>query len=168
MNQGTNKKLLGGLPFVSRTFEGGFRDNPFVLDTDANLYVGPADQVSRDEHSAIEVIYHFLLQTGRIDSTLKELLRHRLVLLDAFASLDEARQESSTEEFRLFIFGTYDGELLTPVEDDDLPAGPCGESVNDLKARFYSLCRRLDKEFDDRVLDERYRELELSFIRTTV
>ena len=84
-----NKKLLGGLSFVSRTFEGQFRENPYVLDMDANLYVGPADHLSRDEHSGIEVIYHFLSQTGRVGLTLKELLRDRLALLDAFDALDQ-------------------------------------------------------------------------------
>lgn len=40
-------KLLGCFPYISRTFEGKFRDNPCVLDRDANLYIGPADNVSR-------------------------------------------------------------------------------------------------------------------------
>ncbi|MCP4047037.1 MAG: hypothetical protein GY732_13745, partial [Gammaproteobacteria bacterium] len=44
-------KLLGGLPFVSRTFEGYFTDTPYVLDMDANLYLGPADHLSRDMHA---------------------------------------------------------------------------------------------------------------------
>ena len=72
------KKLLGGLSFVSRTFEGTFKETPYVLDMDANLYIGPADAVSRDEHSAVEVVYHFLRQTGRLDLNLRELLSNRL------------------------------------------------------------------------------------------
>ena len=44
----TVNKLLGSLPFVSRTFEGHFKDSPYVLDMDANLYIGPADQLSRE------------------------------------------------------------------------------------------------------------------------
>lgn len=158
-----NKKLLGGLSFVSRTFQGQFKENPYVLDMDANLYLGPADHLSRDEHSGIEVVYHFLSQTGKIESTLKELLRNRLALLDAFDALDESRMESESEEFRVFIFGTYDGELLSPVTDDELPAGPCGKSINELKRRFYDLCERIDTEFESRELTEHYREIESHF-----
>lgn len=158
-----NKKLLGGLSFVSRTFEGQFRENPYVLDMDANLYVGPADHLSRDEHSGIEVVYHFLSQTGRVERTLKELLRNRLALLDAFDALDQSRMESDSEEFRVFVFGTYDGELLLPVVDDELPAGPCGKSINELKRRFYHLCQRIDPEFGSRDLSERHREIEGRF-----
>lgn len=163
METNANRKLLGGLSFVSRTFEGRFKENPYVLDMDANLYIGPADQLSRDEHSGIEVIYHFLSQTGRISASLKELMRNRLSLLDAYSALDDARMESDTEEFRVFIFGTYDGELLLSVHDDDLPAGPCGMSINQLKLRFYELCKRMDSEFGERELDERYQEIEARF-----
>ena len=162
-----SKKLLGGLPFVSRTFEGQFKENPYVLDMDANLYIGPADHISRDEHSGIEVVYHFLAQTGRIDKTLKELLRNRGFLLSAFAALDAARMEGKSEEFCVFVFGTYDGELLLPVVDDELPAGPCGHSVNELKRRFYTLSRRLDADFDNRQLDATQQAAEQHFIRET-
>ena len=163
-----NNKLLGGLPFVSRTFEGHFKENPYVLDMDANLYIGPADQHSRDEHSAIEVIYHFLSQTGRIGLSFKAILRNRLELLDAFAALDDARMESEQEEFRVFIFGTYDGELLLPGADDYLPAGPCGKSVNSLKRRFYELCMRVDTHFEERQLDDRQRTVEARFTTKAV
>ena len=159
-----NNKLLGGLPFVSRTFEGHFKENPFVLDMDANLYVGPADQHSRDEHSGIEVLYHFLSQTGRIGLGFKEIVRNRIELLDAYAAFDEARMESEQEEFRIFVFGTYDGELLLPGMDDEFPAGPCGKSVNELKLRFYRLCQRLDPQFNERALDERQRAAEARFL----
>ena len=159
-----NKKLLGGLTFVSRTFEGQFKENPYVLDMDANLYIGPADHLSRDEHSGIEVVYHFLSQTGRVELTLKELLRDRLTLLDAFDAFDEARMESDSEEFRVFVFGTYDGELLLPVVDDEFPAGPCGKSINELKRRFYRLCKKTDTEFDARELTDRYRDIESRFL----
>ena len=158
-----NKKLLGGLSFVSRTFEGQFRENPYVLDMDANLYVGPADHLSRNEHAGIEVVYHFLSQTGRVALTLKEMLRDRLALLDAFDALDQARMESDSEEFRVFVFGTYDGELLLPVVDDELPAGPCGKSINELKRRFYQLCKRIDTGFGSCELSERHREIESRF-----
>ncbi|MFT5391417.1 MAG: hypothetical protein ACI8PT_001612 [Gammaproteobacteria bacterium] len=70
-------KLLGGLDFVSRTFEGEFKGNPFVLDLDANLYIGPADHVPRDEHAAIEVIFHFLNQTNRRIGAVREVLSDR-------------------------------------------------------------------------------------------
>lgn len=148
----TEKKLLGSLSFVSRTFEGTFTENPYVLDMDANLYIGPADHISRDEHSAIEVVYHFLRQTGRIEHSLKGLLANRIRLLEAFAAFDEARSESTGEEFRVFVFGTYDGEALIPGADDDLPAGPCGKTVNELKQRFYGLSRKLDESFAEREL----------------
>ncbi len=158
-------KLLGGLPFVSRTFEGGFKDTPFILDMDANLYIGPADQVSRDEHSSIEVIYHFLAQTGQIHASIRTLLRDRKKLLEAFDAFDDARKEQGREEFNLRIFGTYDGEPLFPVEDDDLPAGPCGKSVNELKLKFYKICRTVDKDFEKRKLSAILRVAEARFIR---
>lgn len=158
-----DKKLLGSLSFVSRTFEGSFKENPYVLDMDANLYIGPADHVSRDEHSAIEVVFHFLRQTGRIDGTLRDLLRDRGRLLEAFAAFDEARSEAAAEDFRVFVFGTYDGEPLLPVADDDLPAGPCGVAVNAIKQRFYEMCRRMDKEFAERDLSDSQREVEARF-----
>lgn len=157
------KKLLGGLPFVSRTFEGRFKDNPYVLDMDANLYIGPADHVSRDEHSAIEVVYHFLNQTGRLDLPLRELLRDRCFLLDAFAAFDEARREDGGEEFRLHVFGTYDGEPLQGDTDDELPAGPCGKSINELKLRFYNICSKLDAQFHQRSLNPLQRTAEARF-----
>ena len=159
----SGKKLLGGLPFVGRTFEGHFKDNPYVLDMDANLYIGPADDRSRDEHSAIEVVYHFLSQTGRVRLPLRELLRDRLALLDAFAAFDEARQGAGDSEFRLYIFGTYDGEPLQEPGDDELPAGPCGKTVNELKLRFYNICSRLDGAFQTRQLSERQKAAEARF-----
>jgi hypothetical protein len=159
----TENKLLGGLSFVSRTFEGSFEESPFVLDMDANLYFGPADHISRDEHSAIEVIYHFLRQTHRIDGGLRDLMRDQSVLLEAFATLDDVRQDETMEEFRIFIFGTYDGELLNAGHDDEMPAGPCGRSVNELKRRFYDICRRMDGQFGMRDLTERQRDAAIRF-----
>ena len=158
-----DKKLLGSLSFVSRTFEGRFGENPYVLDMDANLYVGPADHMSRDEHSGIEVIYHFLKQTGKIEHTLRDLLRNRSYLLDAFSVFDQARTEGESDEFQIFIFGTYDGEPLRGAGDDEMPAGPCGKSVNTLKRRFYELCRKLDSEFDSRDLGEVQKSAEARF-----
>ena len=157
-------KLLGELGFVSRTFEGQFKESPYVLDMDANLYIGPADHLSRDEHAGIEVVFHFLSQTGRITLSLRKLLQNRIFLLDAFAAIDDARSESDSEEFRLFVFGTYDGELLSPGIDDELPAGPCGKSINELKRRFYGICRKIDSEFEKRELNDRYRQLEERFL----
>jgi len=160
----TDSKLLGSLSFVSRTFEGGFKENPFVLDMDANLYVGPADQVSRDGHAAVEVVYHFLAERGLIAHPVRELLRDRLALLEAFLAFDDSRTEGESNDFRVIVFGTYDGVALIPVDDDELPAGPCGTPVNAIKRRFYDLCRRLDKRFYERELDPQHRESEARFL----
>lgn len=157
------KKLLGNLSFVCRTFEGRFSDSPYVLDMDANLYIGPADQLSRDEHAGIEVIYHFLRQTGMINHSMKELLHDRVRLLEAFCAFDQARVESQADEFQIFIFGTYDGEPLADIGDDDLPAGPCGKSINAIKRHFYAACRILDKEFDNRKLEQAHKSAEAKF-----
>lgn len=162
MKSKADKKLLGGLSFVSRTFEGRFKETPYVLDMDANLYIGPADSLSRDEHAAIEVVYQFLRQTGKIQHPLRRLLANRSRLLEAFTAFDQARVESQADEFQIFIFGTYDGEPLS-AEEDELPAGPCGKSVNDLKRHFYALCRRLDREFDQRELGREHWEAEARF-----
>ena len=159
----TENKLLGGLSFVGRTFEGSFEESPFVLDMDANLYLGPADHVARDEHSSIEVIFQFLRQTNRIDGGLRDLMRDQRVLLEAFATLDDVRRDETMEEFRVFLFGTYDGELLGAGEDDELPAGPCGRSVNELKRRFYDICRRVDGQFGKRELTQRQRDAAARF-----
>lgn len=153
-------KLLGTLPFVSRTFEGYFKDTPFVLDMDANLYVGPADHLSRDQHAAVEVVFHFLSQTGRVASPVRETLRDRRLLLDAFAAFDAARADDGEHEFRIRLHGTYDGQRLEGPADDDLPAGPCGQAVNQIKLRFYRLCRRLDAEFKSRELSSTQRQAE--------
>ncbi len=157
------KKLLGALRFVSRTFEGGFKENPYVLDMDANLYIGPADHLARDEHGAIEVIYHFLNETGKQTLPIRELLRNRLLLLEAFAIFDEARSEDGGEEFRILIFGTYDGEPLMAPVDDGLPAGPCGKTVNEIKQRMYAICAREDKAFQSRTLNSQLQRVEADF-----
>jgi len=157
-------KLLGSLPFVSRTFEGHFKESPYVLDMDANLYVGPADSLSRDHHAAVEVIWHFLSETGRIEAPLREVLRDRALLLDAFAAFDRARVDDDDRDFRILLHGTYDGEPLAGGGDDDLPAGPCGQSVNQVKLRFYRLCRRLDREFKTRTLEPRQADAERAML----
>jgi hypothetical protein len=163
----TGNKLLGRLPFVSRTFEGHFKDSPYVLDMDANLYIGPADHLSRDHHAAVEVIFHFLSQTGRNKVPMRELLRDRRLLLTIFAAFDMARIEDSGEqEFRIRIHGTYDGEPLADTSDDDLPAGPCGQAVNQIKLRFYRLCRRLDREFKTRELNPELEQAEQRVLRS--
>ena len=157
-------KLLGTLPFVSRTFEGGFKENPFVLDLDGNLYIGPADQVTRDEHATIEVVYHFLLERRKILWPVRDLLRSRQVLLDALAAFDEARSEGEESDFRIIIFGTYDAVALAPIEDDELPAGPCGTPINAIKRRFYDICRRLDRQFQEHHLNPRQQRAEVRFL----
>lgn len=161
-------KLLGGLSFVSRTFEGTFKETPFVLDMDANLYIGPADQMSRDEHSAIEVVYNYLRELEKADRPIKDLLRNRLALLEVFDAFDSARQEDSDNEeteFRIFLFGTYDGVILDAIVDDDMPAGPCGRTVNEIKNRLYQLSLRCDAEFQVRTLSPRHIEIEQRFLR---
>ena len=160
-------KLLGSLPFVSRTFEGHFKDSPYVLDMDANLYIGPADQFSRDQLAAVEVIFHFLSETGRVQASVRDLLRDRRLLLTAFAAFDDARIESSdAQEFRIRIHGTYDGEPLRVMSDDDLPAGPCGQAVNQVKLRFYRLCRRLDPDFKTCVLTDTHKRAEQQLLQS--
>ena len=159
----SDKKLLGELSFVSRTFEGDFKDTPFVLDMEGNLYIGPADQWARGEHGAIEVIFHFLAQRHLVDQPVRQLLRSRTLLLDAFAAFDAARRPGEESEFRIVLYCTWDGAQLVAAEDDDLPAGPCGISVNELKARLYGLCRRLDPRFADRDLTELQRQAEARF-----
>lgn len=111
---------------MGRTFEGQFKNTPDILDMDANLYIDPADHLSRDEHAGIEVIYQLSRQTGKFENSVRELLRNRTSLLEAFSAFDQARVESQADEFQIFIFGTYDGEPLSGTGDDDVPAGPCG------------------------------------------
>ncbi len=163
MQSGQDKKLLGNLSFVGRTFEGRFNETPYVLDMDANLYIGPADHSSRDEHAGVEVVYQFLRQTGSIKHSIKELLHHRLQLLEAFSAFDQARVERQADEFQIFIFGTYDGEPLAGTGDDDMPAGPCGKSINAIKRHFYAACRILDQEFDRRELEQAHKSAEAKF-----
>jgi hypothetical protein len=134
---------------------------------DANLYIGPADQVARDEHVAIELIYHFFNQTGRSIPAMRELLRDGTDVLRAFTVFDTSRQASEGDEFHVFIFGTYDGEPLAPIADDELPGGPCGRSVNEIKRRLYEICRRLDGDFHDRTLSEELQQVESRFLRPT-
>lgn len=159
------RKLLGRFGFVSRTFEGEFKDNPFVLDMDANLYIGPADHTPRDEHAAVEVIYHFLNETGRPIGPLRDVLRDRKALLEAFRLFDAAHADVGGTEFQILLFGTYDGEPLVGMEDDDLPAGPCGRTINEVKRRFYEICERCDPEFTERDLSPDERQYERRFWR---
>ncbi len=163
----TTGKLLGGFPFISRTFEGRFKDNPYVLDADANFYVGPADQVARDEHVAIEIIYQFLNQTDRPVRAFRRLFRSRPELLQAFETFDRARDASDGDEFQVFLFGTYDGEPLQPYADDELPSGPCGKSVNEIKRRLYEICSRVDPMFGDRPMTPELQQVEDRFMRWT-
>jgi hypothetical protein len=96
-----------------------------------------------------------------------ELLRNRALLLAAFAAFDAARiEEANEEEFRIRIHGTYDGAPLAVAGDDDLPAGLCGLVVNQVKLRFYRLCRRLDREFKDRELSDEQKRAEQRVLRS--
>ena len=156
---GKANKLLGDLPFVKRTFEGRFNEAPFVLDMDANLYIGPADELSRDAHSAVAVVWRYLAQTKRVTTPVRELLKDRRALLDAFMAFDNARSlermdDDGVSEFRIMLHGTYDGAPLEPHLDDDLPAGPCGWSVNETKLHFYRKCVRMDPKFAARALSQ--------------
>lgn len=159
-----HRKLLGDLSFVSRTFEGGFKENPYVLDLDANLYIGPADHLPRDEHASLQAIFHFLHQTSRGPSQAREALTNRLVLLDIFGAFDSARTEKGPEEFQIVLFGTYDGEPLVALRDDELPGGPCGRSVNEIKRRLYDVCSRADREFHRRHLNSEQQLYEARFV----
>ena len=158
------RKLLGDLTFVSRTFEGSFKENPYVLDLDANLYIGPADHLPRDEHASLQAIFHFLHQTSRAPSQAREALTNRLVLLDIFGAFDSARTEKGPEEFQIVLFGTYDGEPVVALRDDELPAGPCGRSVNDVKRQLYEVCSRADREFYRRRLTSEQQLYEARFV----
>lgn len=160
----TNRKLLGEFPFVTRTFEANFKSSPYVLDADANLFLGPADHALPFEHIAIAIIVHYLNQTGRKVQPLGQLLRDRQVLLEAFDVFDNVRIESESNEFQIFLFGSYDGDALSAIDDDELPCGPCGSSVNDVKRRFYALSARLDPEFHSRPLSNALRAVERRFV----
>ena len=111
-------------------------------------------------HAAVEVVVQFLRQTGRIEGTVRDLLTDRCKLLDSFICFDEARADQEESEFRIIIHGTYDGIPLADKGEDDLPAGPCGRAVNQVKLRFYRLCQRLDGQFAERELNAAQREAE--------
>ena len=160
----TNRKLLGEFPFVARTFEARFKSSPYVLDADANLFLGPADHALPFEHTAIAVVVHYLNQTDRKIAPLGRLLRNRKELLEAFKVFDNARIEGENNEFQIFLLGTFDGESLRAIDDDELPCGPCGVSVNDVKRRFYALCARLDAKFHQRPLSKTLIEVQARFV----
>lgn len=160
--------LLGNLAFVTRTtsaaYDRSLKGSPFVLDSEARLHIGPADDMARNEHGAILVVYELLLQAGGLEFTFGGVIRNRLRLLDAFDRFDAARLNEGDEGARVSIYGTYDGQMLAPFVDDDLPAGPCGRSVNELKWDLYQRCMRMDPEFSRRELSEAAKKQEGRFI----
>jgi hypothetical protein len=120
------------------------------------------DIVSRAEHIVIGVLLRFMLGTGRITTPVRDLLGNRLNLPEAFALFDDVRRERYAEESHVFLFGTYDGELLMVEEDAELPAGPCGKSVNEIRRHIYAICARVDMEFKSRGLTNRLVAAELT------
>ena len=68
--------------------------------------------------------------------------------------------------FEFEFTATYDGAPLGVVHDDDLPAGPCGQAVNQVKLRFYRLCRRLDPDFKTRELSDVHKRAEQCALRS--
>jgi len=162
--------LLGNLPFVGRTTGplGGtdfdqFK-SPFMLDSEARLHIGPADDIARNEHGAILVIYELLIQTKSTPFKFGGILRNRAHFLDTCQAFDDARTNRTDEGPRLVVYGTYDGNPIEPGKHDDLPAGPCGKSVNQIKYQLFKRCMKLDPEFPTRKLTEAQREQEATFI----
>jgi len=126
-------KLLGSLPFVSRTFEGRFEDTPFVLDMDANLYIGPADHLSRDQHAAVEVVFHFLSQTGRIQAPVRRVLRDRGLI-----SIDEPFSRLLTQGMvqNITYKNPQTGKYI-PIEDIADVENPVDPETGDSLEVFY-------------------------------
>ncbi|TNF99274.1 MAG: hypothetical protein EP297_06000 [Gammaproteobacteria bacterium] len=160
--------LLGDLNFVNRTSgsvdQRGFENTPFILDSEARLHIGPADHLARDQHGAILVIYEFLRQTKSTPHRLSTLLRNRANLLEAYVAFDQSRRNMDEKGPKIIIYGTYDGVPIETVIDDDLPAGPCGKSVNEIKWEIYRRCLRLDPQFASRDLTEDQRKQESRFL----
>ena len=68
------------------------------------------------------------------------------------------------EEVSLHLFGTYEGKLLNDLQDDDLPAGSCGKSRNELKSHMYEICMRVESQFSKHTLTSEQRSIEARFI----
>ncbi len=162
--------LLGNLNFVNRTTgsfdQREFKNTPYILDSEARLHIGPADDVARDQHGAILVIYEYLRQTKKISFRLSTLLSNRSNFLQTCVAFDKARRGISDESApTIIIYGTYDGKPIESIISDDLPSGPCGMSVNEIKWELYRRCMRLDPQFASRDLTEEQRQQESRFMQ---
>ena len=132
----SDEVLLGNLNFVTRTTgsvdEREFKNTPYILDSEARLHIGPADDLARDEHGAILVVYEYLRQTKKMPFRLSTLLSNRSNFLQTCVAFDAARRGSDETGPTIIIYGTYDGKPIESIISDDLPAGPCGKSVNQM------------------------------------
>lgn len=162
--------LLGNLNFVNRTTgsfdQREFKNTPYILDSEATLHIGPADDLARDEHGAILSIFEYLRQTKKISTRLSTILSNRANFLEACVAFDDARRGVSEETApTIIIYSTYDGKPIESIISDDLPAGPCGKSVNEIKWELYRRCMRLDPQFASRDLTEQQRLQESRFMK---
>jgi len=161
--------LLGNLNFVNRTTgsfdQREFKNSPYILDSEAKLHIGPADDQARDEHGAIAVIYEYLRQTKKMPFRLSTLLSNRSNFLQTCVAFDQARRGADEQGPMIIVYGTYDGKPIESIISDDLPAGPCGKSVNEVKWALYRLCMRMDPQFASRDLSEEQRLQESRFMQ---
>lgn len=166
----TDEVLLGNLNFVNRTTgsfdQREFKNTPYILDSEAKLHIGPADDQARDENGAIAVIYEYLRQTKRMPFRLSTLLSNRSNFLQTCVAFDKARRGTDEENGPvIIIYGTYDGKPIESIISDDLPSGPCGRSVNEIKWDLYRRCMRMDPQFPSRDLTEEQRLQESRFMQ---
>lgn len=161
--------LLGNLNFVNRTTgsfdQREFKSTPYILDSEAKLHIGPADDLARSEHGAILVVYEYLRQTKKMPFRLSTLLSNRSNFLQTCVAFDQARRGSDDTGPNIIIYGTYDGKPIESIISDDLPAGPCGMSVNEIKWELYKRCMRMDPQFASRDLAEEQRLQESRFMQ---
>lgn len=164
----TDGVLLGNMNFVNRTTgsfdQREFKNSPYILDSEAKLHIGPADDQARDEHGAIAVIYEYLRQTKRMPFRLSTLMSNRSNFLQTCVAFDQARRGDSEHGPAIIIYGTYDGKPIESIISDDLPAGPCGKSVNQIKWELYKRCMSMDPQFASRDLTEEQRLQESRFM----
>jgi hypothetical protein len=165
----TEEVLLGNINFVTRTTgsvdEREFKNTPYILDSEARLHIGPADDLARDEHGAILVVYEYLRQSKKMPFRLSTLLSNRSNFLQTCVAFDAARRGSDEAGPTIIIYGTYDGKPIESIISDDLPSGPCGKSVNEIKWELYRRCMRMDPMFASRDLTEEQRQQESRFMQ---
>jgi len=164
----TDEVLLGNLNFVNRTTgsfdQREFKNSPYILDSEARLHIGPADDIARDEHGGIAVVYEYLRQTKKMPFRLSTLMSNRSNFLQTCVAFDQARRGDEHGP-NIIIYGTYDGKPVESIISDDLPAGPCGKSVNEIKWDLYRRCMRMDPQFASRDLTEEQRLQESRFMQ---